>query len=57
MAYDLKDEDDQLDRGKVIRHLDDILSDIPRTAGIVRQRIIDLMDEMVDVAFMSGMEF
>jgi hypothetical protein len=60
MSYDLKDVDGQLDRGKVIAALDEILAIDTSSAGRltqIKKQIIGLMDEATDVAFMAGMEF
>ena len=58
MAYDFKDEDGQLDRGKVLSLLDGILEQKPALVTVSqRQQIVNLIDEAVEQAFMDGMEF
>jgi ElaB/YqjD/DUF883 family membrane-anchored ribosome-binding protein len=65
MALDLTDDAGDLDRGKVNAELDKILADVPdefdrhydastQVASAIRQRLVDLLDEVQHTAYING---
>jgi ElaB/YqjD/DUF883 family membrane-anchored ribosome-binding protein len=65
MALDLTNAEGELDRSKVLAELDKILADVPdkfdrhydastQVASVIRQRLVDLLDEMQNAAYNDG---